>query len=35
MEVVIVISQFAGIGILPINTGERWRVTGEQGTGWW
>jgi hypothetical protein len=29
----IVISQFSEIGILPINTGERWPVTGEQETG--
>jgi hypothetical protein len=35
MKVVIVISQFAGIGILPIKPGERWPVTGEQVTGWW
>jgi hypothetical protein len=35
MERLIVISQFAEIGILPINAGARWPVTGEQGTGWW
>jgi hypothetical protein len=35
MVVFIIISQFAVIGILPIKTGERWPVTGEQGTGRW
>jgi len=35
MEMFIVISQFAEIGILPIKSGKRWPVTGEQGTEWW